>query len=146
MLYFYLQLIISILATFTVRILITFFIKNTIRLKKNLNKRVNLITSWKEWIKNRIAHSVKEEIKVSSIFFTKIGFCHFNHVQTRSVPSETQTNSLSKPGVSNTRPARCVCVARDIIKKITQIIVETTVFCSIKALLASYCSPRALFC
>jgi len=30
-------------------------------------------------------------------------------------------------GVSNTRPARCVCAAHDIIK-ITQIIAETTVF------------------
>jgi len=38
-------------------------------------------------------------------------------------------------------PARCVCAAHDIIK-ITQISAETTVFCSIKALLASYCGPR----
>ncbi len=29
--------------------------------------------------------------------------------------------------------------------KITQIIAETTVFCSIKALLASYCGPRRHF-
>jgi hypothetical protein len=35
-----------------------------------------------------------------------------------------------RSGVSNTRPARCVCAARDIIK-ITQIIAQTTVFCSI---------------
>jgi len=34
---------------------------------------------------------------------------------------------LSKPGVSNMRPARCVCAARDIIN-IIQIIAETTVF------------------
>jgi hypothetical protein len=34
--------------------------------------------------------------------------------------------------------ATCVCAASDIIK-ITQIIAETTVFCGIKPLLASYC-------
>jgi len=49
-----------------------------------------------------------------------------------------------REGVSNTRPARCVCAARDIIN-ITQIIAETTVFCSINALLASYCDPRRHF-
>ena len=55
-----------------------------------------------------------------------------------------------KAAVSNTRPAgrmwpaRCICAARNIIK-ITQIIAETTVFCSIKALLASYCGPRRHF-
>jgi len=41
-------------------------------------------------------------------------------------------------------PARCVCAARDFINSI-QIIAETTVFCSIKALLASYCGPRRHF-
>jgi len=43
-------------------------------------------------------------------------------------------------GVSNTRPARCVCAARNIIN-IIQIIAETTVFCSIKALLVGPCVP-----
>jgi len=42
------------------------------------------------------------------------------------------------------RPARCVCVAREMIK-ITQNIVENTVFCSTNALLASYCGPRRHF-
>ena len=47
--------------------------------------------------------------------------------------------------VSQTRdPPDVVCVARDIIK-ITQSIAETTIFCSIKALLASYCGPRRHF-
>jgi len=51
---------------------------------------------------------------------------------------------LFKPGVSNTRPARCVCAALDIFK-ITQIIAETTVFCIIKALLASDCGLGDIF-
>ncbi len=53
-------------------------------------------------------------------------------------------SQLFRAGVSNTRPARCVCAARDIIK-ITQIFAETTIFCSIKALLASNCGPRRHF-
>jgi hypothetical protein len=40
----------------------------------------------------------------------------------------------TRPGVSNMRPARCVCAARDIIK-ITQIIAKTTVFGSIGPIL-----------
>ncbi len=58
--------------------------------------------------------------------------------------SESFSTSKSKAGVSNMRPARYVCAARYIIK-ITQIIAETTVFCSIKALIASYLGPRRHF-
>jgi len=38
-----------------------------------------------------------------------------------------KSDILFRAGVSNTRPARCVCAARDMVK-ITKIIAETTVF------------------
>jgi len=55
-----------------------------------------------------------------------------------------KNNACFRSGVSDMRPARCVCAARNIIK-ITLIIAKTTVFCSIKALLPSNCGPLRHF-
>jgi len=56
------------------------------------------------------------------------------------IVNKTRLYALILKHAARMWPARCVCAAHDIIN-ITQIIAETTVVCSIKALLASYCGP-----
>jgi len=84
-----------------------------------------------------------------SSFFDKCG-SRTNGMLPHPFPHAVEFKVRSLLFYSNTRPAgrmwpaRCVCAARDIIN-IIQIIAETTVFCSINALLASYCGLRRHF-